>query len=194
MIKRNQNLQKPVLQVLSVTPLQISGSERYRLEISDGTHKISGMLATQHNDLIKSQRLKPFSVIRIRDYITNEVQSKQIVILLDIEILETNAAKVGNPVDLGDQVQNQPATTPSNRVYAPPSITPNQPSYSPPQQYTAPKAVAPQQPPQQQTFHHPAPQQSSLPQQHFNPPQQQNFQQQQYQQPQQQYQLQLLHG
>jgi len=93
----------PVVQVLKILPVaqsQGAQKERFRMIISDGVHFTQGMLATQHNHRIHSKELAPCSIIRITEYIINSVQGKNLVILLGFEIINANATKVGNPINI----------------------------------------------------------------------------------------------
>lgn len=62
----NNDLQ-PVFQVAEIRLVNASNnaSERYRLLLSDGVHLLQGMLATQHNELVKTGRLQKGSVIQL---------------------------------------------------------------------------------------------------------------------------------
>jgi replication factor A1 len=89
---------KPVLQV---TQLKLVGSDRYRAVLSDGTHFVQGMLATQLNGLVKDGLLQDFTVLRLECFLKNEVQNKILIIILQAEILCANAGyKIGNPMDI----------------------------------------------------------------------------------------------
>ncbi|KAH9262341.1 hypothetical protein BASA82_000609 [Batrachochytrium salamandrivorans] len=152
---------KPVVQILTVTPLQVQNSERFKLEISDGQHFTVAMLATQHNGLVKSNQLRPHTILRIREFITNEVQQKQIIILLDVEVMDQSSGKLGNPFEYAGDSQGGAG---SNKVVAPPPK-----SFQPQPQFQ-------QQPPQQQPQYQ-QPQYQQPPQFQQSPPQPQ-FQQQ----------------
>lgn len=70
---------QPVVQVIDlklVNTAQQSGSERYRLLLSDGTHYQQGMLGTQLNELVKSGKLQKGSIVRLRQYVCNPVQER----------------------------------------------------------------------------------------------------------------------
>lgn len=54
-----------------------SNSERFRLAMSDGTWWLSGLLATQLNEMVKSQQIRPGTVLRVEEFITNEAQGKK---------------------------------------------------------------------------------------------------------------------
>ncbi|KRX86281.1 Replication protein A 70 kDa DNA-binding subunit [Trichinella pseudospiralis] len=61
---------------------------RYRLHISDGRDS-SGtcMLATQRNELIENGTLDNLAIIKVNHYISNQIQSKKFVVLVDLEVV-----------------------------------------------------------------------------------------------------------
>lgn len=92
---------KPVLQVLElklVQSQQNSTTERYRLVLSDGSFYQQGMLATQKNDLVHSQRLQKGSVVRLTQFICNVVQNRKIIIIVDLDVLMDKCEVIGDPV------------------------------------------------------------------------------------------------
>lgn len=172
---------KPVVQILTVTPLQVQNSERFKLEISDGQSFTVAMLATQHNGLVKSNQLQPHTILRVREFITNEVQQKQIIILLDVEVMEQSSGRLGNP---SEYVGDAPGSAGSNKVVAPPPKSFQQ--QQPPAQFQQqPPQFQPQPQYQQQQPQYQQQQPQFQPQQQ-QPPQPQ-FKQPQFQQPQPQF-------
>lgn len=92
---------QPILQVVELKQINTSsgnGIPRYRLVISDGVHFQQAMLATQLNAQVADGSLMLNTIIRMKDFIANEVSNKRIVIILQVDILVTAASKVGNPV------------------------------------------------------------------------------------------------
>lgn len=76
-----QNLQ-PTVQFLSikkVTNTSTNGAnlDRYRLIVSDGTHFIQAMLATQLNHLVENDTIKKLCVAVLEKYTSNVVQNKR---------------------------------------------------------------------------------------------------------------------
>lgn len=71
---------KPVLQITDVrlvnTQNQTNNNERYRLLLSDGTHIQQGMLATQKNDLIRSQQIRKGTIIQMNEFVRNVIQNR----------------------------------------------------------------------------------------------------------------------
>jgi len=71
---------KPVLQVIDlklVQSQQANNTERYRLVLSDGSFYQQGMLATQMNELVHSAKLQKGSVVRLTQFICNDVQNRK---------------------------------------------------------------------------------------------------------------------
>mmetsp|Transcript_8313 Transcript_8313/g.16915 ORF Transcript_8313/g.16915 Transcript_8313/m.16915 type:complete len:100 (-) Transcript_8313:57-356(-) len=75
---------QPVLQVLELKKIGAVGpnaaptkSDRFRLVISDGVHFHQAMLASQMNALATENRLVPLGVLRLKDFICNEVSKKK---------------------------------------------------------------------------------------------------------------------
>jgi len=106
-ICQGQEVSDPVLQVLGHKPIQGSGQERYRLLLSDGQFSNSfSMLATQLNPMIHENKLAPFTIIKVKKHICNQVgqQTKKVVVILEVEILTPGSevmVKLGDPVQIG---------------------------------------------------------------------------------------------
>lgn len=92
---------------------------RYRLAISDGVHYQQAMLATQLNALITDNQIQLNSLVRLNDFICNNLQSKRILIILNLDVVAQLPARVGNPVGI-DAAMNGTAPTPA--LPAPPSF------------------------------------------------------------------------
>ncbi len=60
----------------------VAQAERFRLAISDGRFWCTAMLATQLNDMVKTDQIRNNTVIRLDDYLSNAVQGKKYVALL----------------------------------------------------------------------------------------------------------------
>ncbi|KAL0550549.1 hypothetical protein IC582_015071 [Cucumis melo] len=92
---------QPILQVIDlklVNTSQQSGSERFRLLVSDGTHFQQGMLGTQLNELVKSGKLQKGSIVRLRQYVCNPVQERLIIIVIELDVIEEVCDIIGEPV------------------------------------------------------------------------------------------------
>jgi len=88
-----------VVQVLEVKKIELKAGqsgERYRLVISDGEFYIQGMLATQLNELVQSGELRQNALIRLNDYIANEINGKKVIIMLNVSVIG-HEEPIGNP-------------------------------------------------------------------------------------------------
>ena len=52
-------------------------TDRYRLGLSDGQLWGTAMLATQHNHLVKDNVIKVGTMLRLDDYLVNEMQGRK---------------------------------------------------------------------------------------------------------------------
>ncbi|XP_058777542.1 replication protein A 70 kDa DNA-binding subunit A-like [Vicia villosa] len=92
---------QPVLQVIDLKLVQSSQNnttERYRAVLSDGEFYEQGMLATQKNDLIHSGRLQKGSIVKLLQFVTNDVQRRKIIIIVDLDVLMDICEMIGKPV------------------------------------------------------------------------------------------------
>ncbi|CAK8540260.1 unnamed protein product [Lathyrus sativus] len=91
---------QPVLQVIDLRLVQSSQSatERYRAVLSDGSYYEQGMLATQKNELVHSGRLQKGSIVKLLQFVTNDVQRRKIIIIVDLEVLVDICELIGKPL------------------------------------------------------------------------------------------------
>lgn len=54
-----------------------TGAERYKLAISDGRYWCTAMMATQLNELAKTNQIHNNTIMRLDDYLSNAVQGKK---------------------------------------------------------------------------------------------------------------------
>ncbi|KAH7656688.1 Replication factor A protein 1 [Dioscorea alata] len=87
---------RPVVQVVEVKPIQRT-QERYRVVVSDGASTGQVMLATQLNGLVKDGRLRRGSVVQLLEYIASTIESRRIIVVLNMEILIMECEVIGNP-------------------------------------------------------------------------------------------------
>ncbi|KXS09224.1 replication factor-a protein [Gonapodya prolifera JEL478] len=96
-----------VLQAVNIK-LVAGQTARYRIMMSDGTHFIQGMLATQLNDILTSGVLQRNGLFRLTEYVLNTVSTRRVVVILNIEVLTPNNGQVerfGNPRNI-EEVAN----------------------------------------------------------------------------------------
>lgn len=89
----------PILQVQDVRIVQTtnSTSERYRLLLSDGVFTVQGMLATQNNDLVKTNRLVKGSVVKLNEFVCNRIQTRVIIIIVNLDMVLERCDTIGEP-------------------------------------------------------------------------------------------------
>lgn len=77
---------------------------------SDIRNYVQCMLATQANSVVHEGKLTRGSIVRIRQYQANSVKGKNILIILDLEVIEELGApdKIGEPVGLEVRPDAQP--------------------------------------------------------------------------------------
>lgn len=102
----------PTVQLLHVKNVRsgAGASERYRVVLSDGTRTVQGMLATQLNSLVSAGQVRDNAVVTVREFISNDVSGKKVVILLNIEVVPWEGGRIGDPAEGGGAA---PAPTPS---------------------------------------------------------------------------------
>ncbi|KIO34314.1 hypothetical protein M407DRAFT_16849 [Tulasnella calospora MUT 4182] len=94
---------EPVLQILIIK--EIAGNKpgdppRKRLILSDGNHFVQAMLATQRNNLVDEEQIVRFSVIKLTKFHASMLAGKRLIILIDLEVLEREAEKIGEPKNI----------------------------------------------------------------------------------------------
>lgn len=145
---------QPVIQILSLKPVgQDTG--RYRAVLSDGQHFTHGMLATQMKELIENGELQVNSIVKITDFMNNAVQDRNIVIILQLQVLGMASERLGDPKDLKgnpsrtsaaaapmynrtNTAQNRTVPAKSSPVKSNPYSSPGGISFSPTNKYSAP--------------------------------------------------------
>ena len=74
------------------------------------------MLATQMNHLMHDGKLEINTIVKVNNFICNNLKNKKVIILLDLEVVKSGAEvgkKIGNPVQINaDGTVNQNANAP----------------------------------------------------------------------------------
>ncbi|CAN8075248.1 unnamed protein product [Agarophyton chilense] len=108
---------EPLLQVIDLKPIAPANAAngnapRYRFGLSDGVHFMQAITASQLTSLITDGHLKSLSLVRLKDFISNNINNKCILIVLNLTVISQVLSKIGNPLNayaaLG-QHQNQPS-------------------------------------------------------------------------------------
>lgn len=96
---------KPVLQVTDIRNVQGHNSsggaggekqERYRLLLSDGLFSQQGMLATQQNELVKSQQMQKGSIVQLTEFVCNTIRDRVILIIINLDVIIGNCELIGD--------------------------------------------------------------------------------------------------
>ncbi|CAK7566922.1 MAG: Replication factor A protein 1 [Sporothrix epigloea] len=118
--KATQQFPVPVFQCLQVKPLGnqqpgAAGGERYRVVLSDMDHYVQTMLATQASHVVHDGKLVRGCLVRIKSYQANSVKGKNILIILDLEVIELLGTheRIGEPAvyDASTSAAAAPANT-----------------------------------------------------------------------------------
>jgi hypothetical protein len=90
-----------VIDIKAINTSYLQMATRYRIIISDGENYMQAMLATQLNDLVEGNQIAAHCVIKLSEFICNQVQARKIVILLAVEVVQgPTGSKIGNPQDV----------------------------------------------------------------------------------------------
>lgn len=98
---RDELKEDPILQVLNIKTLQSNGVNRHRIILSDGVHFMQAMLASGHAALVESGQLNRYCTIRLKESVCNDLKGRQILIMLNIEVLDNKITeKIGSPTSI----------------------------------------------------------------------------------------------
>ncbi|TVY21723.1 Replication factor A protein 1 [Lachnellula arida] len=136
----------PICQVVQIKTLgsQAEGTpERYRLVLSDVQNFVQSMLATQANHVVHDGKLKKGSIVRLKAFQANSVKGKRILIVLDLEVIESlgELEKIGEPVGLPEKDEED--VKPVNTTIAGGGFYGNKPAEPTRQQQALPSRAAP---------------------------------------------------
>jgi replication factor A1 len=91
-----------ILQIINLKVVASTNGDRYRVMLSDGTYYVTGMLASQVMNNPSGGGIGPVKqdcIIRVDDFMCNEVSSRHVIILLGITVLAYTEERIGAPVD-----------------------------------------------------------------------------------------------
>ncbi|KKA31158.1 hypothetical protein TD95_005330, partial [Thielaviopsis punctulata] len=109
-----QKYGQPVLQCLQVRPLMKegqSGSDRYRLTLSDSEHYVQGVMGPQLSHLYHDGKLKPDCMVRLGGGYPSGVANKRILVVAELDVLGEYqpSGRIGAPKML--EIENPSAAT-----------------------------------------------------------------------------------
>ncbi|GJN36321.1 hypothetical protein PR202_gb25170 [Eleusine coracana subsp. coracana] len=97
-ISRRAEGLRPVLQVADSPRLAATAaSQRCLLLLSDGVHTQRGALATCLTHLVRDGDLRRGTVVRVLDYVCTIVQGRRVIVVIQLEILQTDCTIIGSP-------------------------------------------------------------------------------------------------
>ncbi|KAI3859373.1 hypothetical protein MKX03_010858 [Papaver bracteatum] len=99
---------KPLVQVLDIKSAGKS-QDRLRLLVSDSVSTQYVVLASQLNEKVFNGEIRKGSVVQLIDYLCNTVQTRKIILILNMETIIPECAIIGNP-----KVTNEPQSAPSD--------------------------------------------------------------------------------
>ncbi|WZY78178.1 hypothetical protein YC2023_024562 [Brassica napus] len=93
----------PIVQVTELKLIQQArknqeSMERYKLSLSDGFQSQEGILNNTLNLLVTQGKIQIGSVLRLTHFVTNSVQTRRIVIVMELEIIAEQCNIIGNPL------------------------------------------------------------------------------------------------
>eukprot|EP00538_Stauroneis_constricta_P011346 CAMPEP_0119557696 /NCGR_PEP_ID=MMETSP1352-20130426/9280_1 /TAXON_ID=265584 /ORGANISM="Stauroneis constricta, Strain CCMP1120" /LENGTH=643 /DNA_ID=CAMNT_0007604835 /DNA_START=186 /DNA_END=2117 /DNA_ORIENTATION=- len=121
----------PVLQVLNLRTVKKANGDRFRVVLSDGAHFVQGMLATQINGLVNAG-LEANCLIRVKKFMKNCIQGKNVIILLEADILNNPGERIGQASDI-EKVGNVALAASRGTSMPPTTAPPMYPSSAAPQ-------------------------------------------------------------
>ena len=119
-----------------MTSTNAGQAPRWRLALSDGTHWVSVMLATQLTSLMETNPIDRGHVVRVLEYLGNPIQNKRyvvrqnccctpyirrVIIALQLEVLRRDEEIHGNPQNVQPDAQNAAAQPAADSAAAPPA-------------------------------------------------------------------------
>ncbi|KAL0329866.1 UNVERIFIED_CONTAM: Replication protein A DNA-binding subunit A [Sesamum radiatum] len=128
---------KPVLQVADIRLVNTqnqNNNERYRILLSDGVFTQQGMLATQRNDLVRSEKLQKGSIVQLTQFVCNLIQNRMIIIIIDLDVIVEKCDPIGEPKQYPTKTDGNVSSvarpsTPSQPMNQPAASGGNPPSY-----------------------------------------------------------------
>mmetsp|Transcript_2349 Transcript_2349/g.3412 ORF Transcript_2349/g.3412 Transcript_2349/m.3412 type:complete len:645 (+) Transcript_2349:183-2117(+) len=124
---------QPTVQIINIKSVgnKNTGSDRYRLILSDGEHYCNGMLTTQLNGLIHSGEITQDCLVRVDEYMINKIQNRMLTIVMKMEVLQPHEGRIGEPNDVDKTLNMAKSTAPASEAQPMYNRTNVQPSSNP---------------------------------------------------------------
>ncbi|CAO3638936.1 unnamed protein product [Cunninghamella echinulata] len=130
----NNTVSNPVVQLINIKGVQAANGTRYRVIISNGTHFMQAMLSTQTTPLVESGEISRYCLLRLKEFVCNEIQNRRILIILNLDVVAKGfESRLGNPVNIENSNPTANNTTDAGSSPAP-SVPAHQPQQQSPQQ------------------------------------------------------------
>ncbi|AQK79413.1 Replication protein A 70 kDa DNA-binding subunit C [Zea mays] len=114
---------QPVLQVVDVRMVNNAknpSAERFRMVLSDGEHTMQSMLATAENARVRDGSIQKGSIVHLLECTCSTIQSRRIIIVIKLDVLQSECAIIGNPrpYEMRNQPNEQGTNIPANAAQA----------------------------------------------------------------------------
>jgi len=124
--KTKETTSNPVLQIIELKKISPANSNpnaasRYRLVVSDSEKSQDAMLATQLNQRVVSGEVQVNNLVRLQDYICNQVANKRLIIILNLQVIGSPSARIGNPTPIEPKAPANNANSPQSSAVTAPS-------------------------------------------------------------------------
>ncbi|CAG9464736.1 unnamed protein product [Pedinophyceae sp. YPF-701] len=107
---------QPVLQVLEVREMKPASSgspPRWTMQLSDGTSSARGVVAAQIVEKVHNQELSKFSVIKLTNWMINNLKGKLMIIVVGCEYVGNPGHQIGSPQPVRELGAGAPAPAPA---------------------------------------------------------------------------------
>ena len=81
------------------------------MTLSDGVQEQAGILATPLNHYVEDGKLKKFTIVTISDYVCNEINGRNFIIVVELQIEAQENKLVKGAVDVQRNLQSQVSFT-----------------------------------------------------------------------------------
>lgn len=98
---------EPHLQIIHIKPLSTHlGETRIRVVLSDGENCIFGMLASEFNSLVNTNKLNQYAIIHLKEFVCCNNLGKSnssVCVLVNFDILQRLNQVIGDPIYIGEK-------------------------------------------------------------------------------------------
>jgi len=117
------------VQVLDFRKLPCGQTARYRILLNDGSHFAYGIISSKLNEYFENNLLDRKGLIKVVNWLCNDIQNKKTVFLLNFEVLhKALKERLGNPISLPDNIYSEPIVKNEIKVESKTSLLIKQPN------------------------------------------------------------------